>query len=98
MHPAETDTTRDLVRGRATLGDLDLTILTDGTYLLDGGAMFGVVPKPLWQKRIAADAENRIKLGLNTAVVRTGKHTVVIETGIGNKQSPKMREIHQNQA
>ena len=42
----ETHTTRDLVRGHTTLGDLDLTILTDGTYLLDGGAMFGVVPNP----------------------------------------------------
>src|ERR1700733_8408965 len=87
-----------LVRARTAVGDFELTVCTDGTYLLDGGAMFGVVPKPLWQKRIAADADNRIKLGLNTVVVRTGKHTVVIETGIGNKQSPKMQEIHQNQA
>ena len=48
-----------LVRARATLGDFELTVCTDGTYLLDGGAMFGVVPKTLWQKRIPADAENR---------------------------------------
>jgi glyoxylase-like metal-dependent hydrolase (beta-lactamase superfamily II) len=87
-----------LVRARTALGDFDLTVCTDGTYLLDGGAMFGVVPKPLWQKRIAADAENRILLGLNTVIVRTGSHTVLIETGIGNKQSPKMQQIHQNQA
>ncbi len=88
----------ELVRARTTVGDFELTVCTDGTYLLDGGAMFGVVPKTLWQKRIAADAENRIRLGLNSVVVRTGKHTVVIETGIGNKQTAKMREIHQNQA
>jgi glyoxylase-like metal-dependent hydrolase (beta-lactamase superfamily II) len=86
-----------LVRARASVGDFDLTVCTDGTYLLDGGAMFGVVPKTLWQKRISADAENRILLGLNTLVVRTGKQTVVIETGIGNKQPPKMQEIFQNQ-
>ena len=86
-----------LVRGRATVGDFDLTICTDGIYLLDGGAMFGVVPKTLWQKRIAADAQNRIRLGLNSVVVRTGKQTVVIETGIGNKQTPKMRAIFGNQ-
>lgn len=86
-----------LVRARTNVGDFEVTICTDGTYLLDGGAMFGVVPKPLWQKRAPADEENRILLGLNTAVVRTGKHTVVIETGIGNKQSAKMREIHCNQ-
>ena len=86
-----------LVRGRAALGDFELTICSDGSYLLDGGAMFGVVPKTLWQKRILPNADNQIRLGLNTAVVRTGKHTVVIETGIGNKQTPKMREIFQNQ-
>jgi glyoxylase-like metal-dependent hydrolase (beta-lactamase superfamily II) len=85
------------VRARTTVGDFELTICTDGTYLLDGGAMFGVVPKTLWQKRIAANADNQIVLGLNSAVVRTGKQTIVIETGIGNKQTPKMREIFQNQ-
>ncbi len=79
------------------LGDFELTFCSDGTYLLDGGAMFGVVPKTLWSKRTAADADNRILLGLNTTVVRTGKHVVVIETGIGNKQSDKMKAIHGNQ-
>ena len=93
----EAERSRALVRARTTVGDFELTVCTDGTYLLDGGAMFGVVPKPLWQKRMPADDQNRILLGLNTAVVRTGKHTVVIETGIGNKQSPKMREINCNQ-
>jgi glyoxylase-like metal-dependent hydrolase (beta-lactamase superfamily II) len=81
------------VRGHATLGDMDLTILTDGTYLLDGGAMFGVVPKPLWEKRVPANERNQILLGTNTIVVRTGKHTVVIETGIGNKLTEKQRGI-----
>ena len=84
----------DLVRGQSTLGDFELTILTDGTYLLDGGAMFGVVPKPLWEKRIPANERNQILLGTNTVVVRTGKHTVVIETGIGNKLSEKQRSIY----
>ena len=79
------------------LGDLEMLICTDGTYMLDGGAMFGVVPKPMWQQRMPADDRNRVLLGLNTLVVRTGSALVVIETGIGNKQSPKMREIHGNQ-
>ena len=87
----------ELIRARKQLGDFDLTVCTDGTYRLDGGAMFGVVPKTLWQKRAPADESNTILLGLNTVVVRTGKHTVVIETGIGNKQSEKMRQILQNQ-
>src|SRR5580698_2238302 len=93
MHPSETHTTRDLVRGHTTLGDMDLTILTDGTYLLDGGAMFGVVPKPLWEKRAPANERNQILLGTNTVVVRTGTHTVVVETGIGNKLAEKQRNI-----
>lgn len=87
----------DLVRARAKVGSFELVVCTDGPYRLDGGAMFGVVPKTLWQKRAPADELNQILLGLNTVVVRTGSHTVVIETGIGNKQSEKMREIHQNQ-
>ncbi len=95
MHPGERPNTSDLVRSRTTLGDFELTVLSDGTYYLDGGAMFGVVPKPLWEKRAPADERNRILLGLNTVIVCTGKHTVVIETGIGNKLSDKLREIHE---
>jgi len=95
MHPAERADTANPVRARTEFGDFELTILSDGTYFLDGGAMFGVVPKPLWEKRAPADAKNRILLGLNTVVVRTGKHNVVIETGIGNKLSDKLREIHE---
>ena len=97
MHPAARPTDADLVRARTTLGDFELTVCTDGTYLLDGGAMFGVVPKTLWQKRMLADDENRILLGLNAVVVRTGRHIVLIETGIGNKTPPKLQAIHQNQ-
>ena len=54
-HPAERPNSADLIRGRTTVGDFELTILTDGCYFLDGGAMFGVVPKPLWEKRAPAD-------------------------------------------
>jgi glyoxylase-like metal-dependent hydrolase (beta-lactamase superfamily II) len=85
-----------LVRARRTLGGFELTVCSDGSFLLDGGAMFGVVPKTLWQKRIAADENNLIVMGLNTVVVRTGTAVVVIETGIGNKQPAKMKAIHQN--
>jgi glyoxylase-like metal-dependent hydrolase (beta-lactamase superfamily II) len=97
MHPAYSSSDEELVRARRALGDLELIVCTDGTYMLDGGAMFGVVPKPLWQKRMLADEQNRVLLGLNALVLRTGAAVVLIETGIGNKQSPKMREIHQNQ-
>ena len=94
MHPAEDPNTADPVRARTTLGEFELTVLSDGTYFLDGGAMFGVVPKPLWEKRAPADNENRILLGLNTVVVRTGTYNVAIETGIGNKLGEKLRSIY----
>jgi len=101
-HPASRPGDDSLIRARHTLGDLELTLCTDGTFLLDGGAMFGVVPRTLWSRRISPDANNNILLGLNALVIRfhsarTPSALVVIETGLGNKLSPKMREIHQNQ-
>jgi glyoxylase-like metal-dependent hydrolase (beta-lactamase superfamily II) len=96
-HPADQTHTHEFIRGCATLGDFEITILSDGPYLLDGGAMFGVVPKPLWQKRMTPDAENRILLGLNTVLLRDGKRTIVIETGIGNKLDEKLRGIYSAQ-
>ena len=83
---------------RLTVGDLELTILSDGTYELDGGAFFGVVPKVLWEKRIQADARNMLTVGTNSLLVRDGKRNVLIETGIGSKLSEKSQSIHKNQA
>jgi glyoxylase-like metal-dependent hydrolase (beta-lactamase superfamily II) len=93
-HPAERANTHELIRGRVTLGDFEITVLTDGYFLLDGGAMFGVVPRPLWLKRVTPDAENRMLMGSNTVVIRDGKRTVIIETGLGNKLDAKMRAIY----
>ena len=83
---------------RANVGNFELTILTDGSYWLDGGAMFGVVPKPMWSKRIAADEQNRITLGLNSLLIRGGEKTVLVETGIGPKMGEKQRQIFGNKA
>src|ERR1051326_4998869 len=74
--------------------DFEFSFFSDGTFFRDGGAMFGVVPKPLWEKKMQPDEQNRIILGLNTLLVRTGKHNVIIETGIGPKLSPKMQAIY----
>jgi glyoxylase-like metal-dependent hydrolase (beta-lactamase superfamily II) len=76
------------------LGDFELTAVSDGIYPLDGGAFFGVVPKVLWQKKVQVDEKNLVPAGLNSVVVRTGKHTVLIETGIGNKLPEKMARIY----
>ena len=96
-HPAAQPGDDSLIRARHSLGDFELTLCTDGTFLLDGGAMFGVVPKSLWSRRAPADDQNRILLGLNSLVLRMPSALVVIETGLGNKLPPKMREIQQNQ-
>ncbi len=77
-----------------TLGDFELTIFSDGLYPLDGGTFFGVIPKVLWEKKMKADERNRIFVGLNSVLVRTGKHNIFIETGIGNKLSEKMLKIY----
>jgi glyoxylase-like metal-dependent hydrolase (beta-lactamase superfamily II) len=81
---------------RVTLGDFELTVLSDGIYRNDGGAMFGVIPKVMWEKRIAADERNTIPLGLNSLLVRTGEQNILIETGIGDKLNDKTRAIYQN--
>jgi len=82
-----------------TLGDFQLTIVSDGPYLADGGAMFGVVPKTLWEKKTRADALNRIVCGTNSVLVRTGNgKTVLIETGIGSKLPEKLAKIYECKA
>jgi glyoxylase-like metal-dependent hydrolase (beta-lactamase superfamily II) len=73
-----------------TLGRLKIHGLRDGFFYLDGGAMFGVVPKMLWQKMLPADEENRIKLGLNSLLVDTGEKRILVETGIGSSLRPKL--------
>jgi glyoxylase-like metal-dependent hydrolase (beta-lactamase superfamily II) len=70
---------------RLTLGDFELTVISDGTYHLDGGVFFGVVPKVMWERKVKADEKNLVPSGLNSVLVRTGDKTVLIETGLGNK-------------
>ncbi len=79
---------------RLTLGDFELTAVSDGTYFLDGGGYFGVVPKVLWEKKASANEKNLVVTGLNSVVVRTGDKTILIETGIGNKLPEKMGKIY----
>jgi glyoxylase-like metal-dependent hydrolase (beta-lactamase superfamily II) len=79
---------------RTTLGDFELTIVSDGTYFLDGGAFFGVVPKTMWSKKVTPDELNRLHAGLNALLVRTGETNILIETGIGNKLPDRMVQIY----
>jgi glyoxylase-like metal-dependent hydrolase (beta-lactamase superfamily II) len=76
------------------LGEFDLVSLSDGFFRLDGGAMFGIVPKPLWEKRIPADGRNRIRLGLRPLLVRTPEGTALVDTGIGGKYEARELDIY----
>src|SRR5690349_3923036 len=75
-------------------GEFELISLSDGFFRLDGGAMFGVVPKPLWEKRIQADAKNRIMLSMRPLLVRRTKKTMIIDAGIGDKMDAKSVAIY----
>jgi len=77
-----------------TLGDFELITLSDGFIGLDGGAMFGVVPRTLWEKRLPPDDSNRIPLGMRPLIVRTGKTNVIIDAGCGDKMDAKLAQIY----
>ncbi len=77
-----------------TVGSLTCHLIEGGTQRLDGGAMFGVVPKPLWQKRIPADERNRIPLALRCLVVEHPDGLILVDTGIGNKEDEKFLDIY----
>ena len=78
-----------------TLGEFELTIVSDGTYYLDGGSVFGVVPKSLWGRKIQPNDRNLLSVGLNSVLIRGRGKTVLIETGIGNKLNEKLRAIYE---
>jgi glyoxylase-like metal-dependent hydrolase (beta-lactamase superfamily II) len=76
------------------VGALRCHALEGGRQRLDGGAMFGVVPKPLWERRITPDQRNRIPLALRCLLVEHDDGPVLIDTGLGNKESAKFRDIY----
>jgi glyoxylase-like metal-dependent hydrolase (beta-lactamase superfamily II) len=77
-----------------TVGDAKLTILNGGNFRLDGGAMHGVVPKTLWSKLVSCDALNRCEYATRCVVVEAAGKRLLIETGNGDKFSPKLKDIY----
>nr|XP_061807080.1 probable quorum-quenching lactonase YtnP [Nerophis lumbriciformis] len=75
------------------LGNLGLRLVNDGGFRLDGGAMFGVVPKSLWAKKKPADEQNRISMVTNCLLVEKGDELLLVDTGIGDKNDAKFRRI-----
>ena len=71
------------------IGDYSVQVIQDAEFRLDGGAMFGVVPRKLWSQVCPPDDDNRIRMNMNCVLVDTGSDKLLIETGIGNKWPPK---------
>jgi glyoxylase-like metal-dependent hydrolase (beta-lactamase superfamily II) len=82
-----------LVQSR-TVGSLTVHALQAGLQQLDGGAMFGVVPKTLWERKIPADALNRIPLGMRCLLIEHPEGLVLVDTGVGNKENEKFCNIY----
>jgi glyoxylase-like metal-dependent hydrolase (beta-lactamase superfamily II) len=76
------------------LGALDIEVVSDGAFRLDGGAMFGVVPRVMWQEVKAPDERNRIRMATNCLLVRRGSELLLIDTGIGNRHDERFRDMY----
>lgn len=77
-----------------TVGRLTCHALEGGRQHLDGGAMFGIVPKPLWERRMPADARNRIPLALRCLLIEHDDGPVLVDTGLGNKEDAKFKDMY----
>ncbi len=77
-----------------TVGKWKVHAIQAGGQKLDGGAMFGVVPKPLWERRIPADERNRIQMGMRCLLIEHERGLVLIDNGLGNKESDKFHQIY----
>lgn len=75
------------------LGKWKVDLVQTGQFKLDGGAMFGVVPKNLWQKPCPADSQNRIEMTMRTMVLRGDDRVILVDTGMGHKDSEKFHDI-----
>ena len=76
------------------VGDYRVEIVPDAEFRLDGGAMFGVVPRNLWSKVCPPDEQNRIRMNMNCVFIDTGSDRILIETGIGEKWSDKHKAMY----
>src|SRR4051794_35448978 len=75
-------------------GDYRVEIIPDCEFRLDGGAMFGVVPRNLWSRVAAPDEQNRIRMNMNCLFIEAGNERILIDTGIGEKWSDKHRSMY----
>lgn len=76
------------------IGKYELSIITSGYFGLDGGAMFGIIPKSIWEKSNPADKENRIRLSTRNLLLQSSNKNILIDTGMGNKWDTKSQNIY----
>jgi len=76
------------------IGDIRLHPVSDGRFRLDGGGMFGAVPRAMWEKVTEPDEKNRIQLALNCLLIENGTDVVVVDTGIGGKGDERFNSIY----
>ncbi len=79
-------------------GSAEIQLISDGSFRVDGGAVFGGVPKAIWSKLVPVDSKNRVELGLNCLLIRSGGKNVLVDTGLGSKHNRKQRSTFQMQA
>ena len=84
----------DLRVHRTTVGDLQLSTLYDGPFRLDGGAMFGVVPRTLWEQKVTPDERHRIQLAMRPLLIEASWGRMLVDCGAGDKMGPKERDIY----
>ena len=70
----------------------ELIVISDGNIKLDGGTMFGLVPKVLWEEKALADRRNRVTLGLNCLLIKNGNHCTLVDTGVGSKEPDNLKD------
>jgi glyoxylase-like metal-dependent hydrolase (beta-lactamase superfamily II) len=75
-------------------GDIRVRTVMAGSVWLDGGAMFGVVPRTLWSRRALADERNRIQLAMRCLLIETPSATILVDTGLGNKEDARFLDIY----
>lgn len=90
---AEPSPNAGLMRPTLELGDLRIRFLDGGRLRLDGGAMFGIIPRPLWTRLVQPDDANRIPLSTTVLLIESADRRVLVESGIGPKYDAKERSI-----
>lgn len=75
-------------------GSANVDLVSDGTLLMDGGSLFGQVPKSVWESQVKPDRKNRVRLGLNCLLIRTPEANILIDTGAGSKRLEKFKDLY----